>query len=115
MPISNMPAVAGTLRRAASIDFRRAEAVPLEGLADPVVLALAAEEGRVLVSHDVNTIERHFQDFIQKQTSPASLIKEKRHLLLDGGAVGQGVVDVDLGDDFHGFAVEQGLLVDPLL
>jgi hypothetical protein len=30
-----------------------AEAVPLEGLADPVVLALAAEEGRVLVSHDV--------------------------------------------------------------
>jgi hypothetical protein len=40
--------VAGTLRRTASVDFRRAEAVPLEGLADPSVLALAAEEGRVL-------------------------------------------------------------------
>ena len=66
--------VAGTLRRAASIDFRRAEAVPLEGLADPVVLALAAEEGRVLMSHDVNTIERHFQDFIQKQTSPGIIL-----------------------------------------
>jgi hypothetical protein len=66
--------VAGTLRRAASIDFRRAEAVPLEGLADPVVLALVAEEGRGLVSHDVNTMERHFQDFIQKQTSPGIIL-----------------------------------------
>ena len=71
--------VAGTLRRAASLDFRRAEAVPLEGLADPVVLELAAEEGRVLVSHDVNTMERHFQDFIQQQKSPGIiLIPQKR-------------------------------------
>src|ERR1035437_4898381 len=36
-----------------------------------------------------------------------------RQLLLDGGLVGQGVVDVDLGHDFHRFAVEQGLLIDP--
>ena len=71
--------VAGTLRRAASLDFRRAEAVPLEGLDDPVVLALAAKEGRALVSHDVSTMERHFQDFIQKQTSPGIiLIPQKR-------------------------------------
>ena len=71
--------VAGTLRRAASVDFRRAEAVPLEGLADPSVLALAAEEGRVLVSHDVNTMERHFRDFIQNQNSPGlSLIPQTR-------------------------------------
>jgi hypothetical protein len=66
--------VAGTLRRAASLDFRRAEAVPLEGLADPVVLALAAEEGRVLVSHDVNTMRHHFQDFIQYQNSPGLIL-----------------------------------------
>ncbi len=66
--------VAGTLRRAASVDFRRAEAVPLEGLADPSVLALSAEEGRVLVSHDVNTMERHFRDFIQNQNSPGLIL-----------------------------------------
>jgi hypothetical protein len=62
--------VAGTLRRAASLDFRRAEAVPLEGLDDPAVLAAAAKDGRVLVTHDVNTMERHFREFIRKQTSP---------------------------------------------
>lgn len=66
--------VAGTLRRAGSIDFRRAEAVPLEGLADPFVLSVAAEEGRVLVSHDVNTMEWHFQDFIQNRNSPGLIL-----------------------------------------
>ena len=67
------------MRRAASLDFRRAEAVPLEGLEDPVVLAKAAEDGRVLVSHDVNTMERHFREFIRNQTSPGLiLIPQKR-------------------------------------
>ena len=66
--------IAGTLRRAASIDFRRAEAVPLEGLADPAVLALAADEGRVLVSHDVNTMERHFREFVGSRGSPGLIL-----------------------------------------
>lgn len=66
--------IAGTLRRAASIDFRRAEAVPLEGLEDPIVLALAAADGRVLVSHDVNTMESHFREFIRSQASPGIIL-----------------------------------------
>ena len=66
--------VAGTLRRAASIDFRRAEAVPLEGLADPFVLSAAAKAGRVLVSHDVNTMERHFRDFTRERDSPGLIL-----------------------------------------
>lgn len=71
--------VAGTLRRAASLDFRRAESVPLEGLDDSAVLAAAAEDGRVLVSHDVNTMEWHFREFIQRQKSPGLvLIPQKR-------------------------------------
>jgi len=71
--------IAGTLRRAASIDFRRAEAVPLEGLDDLAVLAAAAEDGRVLVSHDVNTMERQFRDFIRQRKSPGLiLIPQKR-------------------------------------
>ena len=71
--------VAGTLCYAVSLDFQRAEAVPLEGLDDPVVLAKAAEQGRVLVSHDVNTMERHFREFIATQTSPGLiLVPQKR-------------------------------------
>jgi hypothetical protein len=64
--------VAGTLRRSATLDFRRAEAVPLLGLEDPEVLAVCAESGRVLVSHDVNTMAFHFREFIQKQDSFSS-------------------------------------------
>jgi hypothetical protein len=44
--------VDGCLRRFAGMDFQRAGTVPLEGLIDPVVLELAALQGRVLVSHD---------------------------------------------------------------
>src|SRR5260370_12825540 len=61
--------IAGTLRSVATVDFRRAEAVPLEGLDDPLMLAAAAKEGRVLVRHDVNTMELHFRQFIQRQRS----------------------------------------------
>ena len=38
--------VAGTLRRAASVDFRRAESVPLEGLADIDVRSVSGATGR---------------------------------------------------------------------
>ena len=48
--------------------------MPLEGLDDPAVLSVVAEEGRVLVSHDVNTMERHFRDFIQNQNSPGLIL-----------------------------------------
>ena len=66
--------VAGALRRVAGMNFQRAGAVPLEGLDDPVVLALAAESGRVLVSHDVSTMERHFREFIQTRQSPGLIL-----------------------------------------
>jgi hypothetical protein len=72
--------VAGTLRRTASVDFRRAEAVPLEGLDDSMVLAAAAEDGRILVSHDVNTMEWHFREFIQKQISPGLVLIPQRRV-----------------------------------
>ena len=49
----NLPIVAGVVRRNVEIDFKRAEEVPLEGLKDAAVLTVAAQEHRVLVSHDV--------------------------------------------------------------
>jgi len=71
--------ITGTLRLAPSADFRLAEAVPLEGLGDPIVLGKAAEDGRVLVTHDVNTMERHFREFIRNRASPGLiLIPQKR-------------------------------------
>ena len=54
--------VNGVRRRTASIDFQRAGEVPLEGVSDPEVLAIAARQNRILVSHDKNTMMTHFWD-----------------------------------------------------
>lgn len=53
--------VNGLLRREPSIDFMTAYTAELRGKKDPEVLDIAAEERRVLVSHDVNTIPAHFR------------------------------------------------------
>jgi hypothetical protein len=57
-------------RREPAIDFRTADEAQLRGLPDPAVLALAAREGRILVSHDHQTMPVHFAHFIASQQSP---------------------------------------------
>ena len=47
------------------MDFLSAKEANLAGLPDPKVLELAAEENRILVSHDSQTMPRHFGDFLQ--------------------------------------------------
>jgi hypothetical protein len=34
-----------------------------EGISNPEVLALAASDDRVLITHDVHTMPKHFSDF----------------------------------------------------
>jgi predicted nuclease of predicted toxin-antitoxin system len=46
----------------------------LRRLPDPEVLALAAQEGRILVTHDRRTMPRHFVDFILHHSSPGVFI-----------------------------------------
>lgn len=65
--------VDGVLRRE-DADFKLAESVPLEGLPDREVLAYAAAEGRVLVTHDMSTMPVHFAAFIRGRESPGVLI-----------------------------------------
>ena len=70
----NEEIVAGLLRRAPEIDFQTASEANLRGLPDPEVLALAARENRVLVTHDRRTMPRHFADFMQTQACPGVII-----------------------------------------
>ncbi len=44
--------IRGVVRREPQIDFRSAQAAHLDDVPDSKVLALAAREGRILVSHD---------------------------------------------------------------
>jgi hypothetical protein len=49
-------------------------AARLAGLADQEVLARAAQDHRILVTHDQATMPRHFAGFVQAQRSPGLII-----------------------------------------
>jgi hypothetical protein len=51
--------VRGMLRRLPNLDIVRAQDVGLSGALDPTVLEWAAQEGRVLLTHDVSTMTAH--------------------------------------------------------
>ena len=70
----NEDIVSGVARRESLIDFQTAEEANLRGLSDPQVLALAAQEDRILVTHDRRTMPRHFADFIVNEKSPGVVI-----------------------------------------
>lgn len=60
----------GVKRAEPMIDFQTADEAGIRGLPDSLVLAAAANENRILISHDRRTMPHHFADFIQKQSSP---------------------------------------------
>lgn len=66
--------VTGTLRRQPKLDFRSANEAGFEGVKDHDVLAIAAQDGRVLVTHDRKTMPTEFGQFITLQTSSGVLI-----------------------------------------
>jgi len=54
----NNDIIRGLLRRKPDVDIVRVQDVGLSGMDDPTVLEWAADEGRVLLTHDVSTITR---------------------------------------------------------
>jgi Domain of unknown function (DUF5615) len=66
--------VTGAIRRQPALDFRSPNEAGLEGIKDPDVLAIAARDGRVLVTHDRKTMPTEFGQFIAAQTSSGVLI-----------------------------------------
>jgi Domain of unknown function (DUF5615) len=51
--------VRGMIRRFPNLDIVRAQDVGLSGALDPIVPESAAQEGRVLLTHDVSTMTAH--------------------------------------------------------
>ena len=58
----NNDVVRGLLRRRPGLDLLRVLDAGLARADDPTVLAWAAAQGRVLISHDVSTITKHAYD-----------------------------------------------------
>ena len=61
-------------RREPALDFQTAEAAGPGGLPDPEVLGRAAAEGRVLLTHDLQTMPHYFTAFITARQSAGLLL-----------------------------------------
>src|SRR5437763_1826679 len=70
----NQVIVSAVIRRVPAIDFKTATSAGLAGLGDQDVLAVAARDGRVLITHDQATMPRHFVEFTPSQHSPRLFI-----------------------------------------
>src|SRR5258708_33365739 len=64
----------GLLRREPGLDIETGHEAGLEGLPDPEVLAKAANEDRILITHDRRTMPHHFGEFISRRDSPGVLV-----------------------------------------
>jgi hypothetical protein len=62
----NNDVVRGLLRRQPNLDLMRAQDVGLSGADDETVLEWAAQNNRVLVTHDVSTITRFAYDRVRE-------------------------------------------------
>lgn len=74
----NQVIVTGVLRQEPTIDFQTAFAAGLKGIKDPEVLAIAAQQGRILVSHDRKTMPSEFAEFIINNQSAGVLIVSRK-------------------------------------
>jgi Domain of unknown function (DUF5615) len=67
--------VRGLLRRNSNTDIVRVQDVGLSGEDDPTVLAWAAQEDRILLTHDVATITRYAYERVKQGQSMPGVIE----------------------------------------
>ena len=70
----NQKIIAGLRRREPTIDFQTARQGDVIGRPDPEVLLIAARTGRILVSHDRQSMTGHFARFVETQPSPGLIV-----------------------------------------
>ena len=93
----NNDIVRGLRRRATDLDIVRIQDVGLAAADDPTVLEWAAQEGRVLLTHDVSTITRYAYERVRAGKSMPGVFEVSRNvairvaiediLLLAGGSI----------------------------
>jgi predicted nuclease of predicted toxin-antitoxin system len=70
----NAKIIADLIRRERSVDIQTARTAGVSGKSDPQVLAITAAEGRILLSHDRETMPAHFKTFASDAGSPGLII-----------------------------------------
>ena len=85
----NNDIVRGLLRRTPELDIVGVQDVGLSGADDPAILAWAAQQGRVLLTHDVSTITRHAYERVQAGKPMPGVFEVSRSL-----AIGAAIEDI---------------------
>ena len=70
----NQKIILGLLQREPTINFQTASQGHVIGRPDLEVLAIAARENRILISHDRGTMPAHFTRFTATQSSPGLIL-----------------------------------------
>lgn len=76
----NNQIVRGVLRQNPSVDIQRVQDVGLSGADDPAVLAWAAQEGRIILTHDVATMIAFAYQRIEAGLSMPGLFEVSRRV-----------------------------------
>jgi hypothetical protein len=85
----NNDIVRGVRQRDPTIDLVRVQDASLSGADDPTVLAWAATEGRVLLTHDVRTMSRYAWDRVAAGERMPGVLEARPDL-----SVGQAVDEI---------------------
>lgn len=75
--------VQGLLAREPTIDIVDVKAAGLRGTDDPALLNLAAQQGRILITHDRNTMPSHVRDRIAmgSHTSGVFILAQEQNVI----------------------------------
>lgn len=75
--------VQGLLRQRPGLDIVRVPDVGLSGLDDPVILAWAAQSGRILLTHDVRTITKFAYERVHAGLAMLGVFEISRSMPID--------------------------------
>jgi len=85
----NNDIVRGLLRRNPTLDVVRVQDVSLSSADDPTILEWAAQEGRVLLTHDVSTLTRYAYERVEKGLPMPGVFEVGRHV-----SIGRAIEDI---------------------
>jgi hypothetical protein len=74
----NNDVVRGLIRRKPEVDLVRVQDAGLSGSDDPEVLGWAAQQGRVLLTHDVSTMTRYAYDRVKAAQAMPGIFEVNR-------------------------------------
>jgi hypothetical protein len=96
----------GLIRAVPSLDYKLIEDLGHKGANDPAVLALAARQNRVLVTHDLRTIPKHAYERIREGLAMPGVIAIPHDL-----PIGRAIEDLAMIVECAGSADIQSLVI----